>query len=47
MTLEMRKRPIITGKNAKNFFVKMKENQKKMEFKKAEALQKWNHQENA
>lgn len=44
MAIEMRKRPIVKGKNASNFFEKTKENQKKMEAKKAQALKKWNDQ---
>ena len=44
MAIEMRKRPIIKGKDAANFLAKAERNKELMEIKKAQALKKWNEQ---
>jgi len=42
MAIEMRKRPVIRGKDAMNFLSKAEKNSKLMAAKKEQALKKWN-----
>lgn len=44
MAVEMRKRPVIKGKDASRFLSKAEQNKKKIEAKKVQALKKWNDQ---